>query len=718
MWRWIAKLSLGILLVGCTSAELAHTDSTQSLNGYWDFKRLNSENAEQTSIAVPSNWHSSGVEYSGSALYQTNFDVSNYDSSKRYWLKFDAVDYQARVALNNMPFAPHSGYFAPFDYEVTNVIKSNDNQLSVVVTSENDQKVEDWSLNKKEIKGVLNHHDTRPGGAWSDRGQEANSGGIWGSVALERTGPIAIKTLKFVPEISRDGETTGQLKLTLNSSITTDATIVIALQRHNTDRPEATIERYEFTRSLNKGKSDILWTIPSMKRDLWWPYDWGKPTLYDLRVEVFEGERILSHQCSEKIGFRHFEYSEDNQHFYVNFQPYFIRGTNYIGSQWLGEMGNEEYERDLMLMREANINSVRVHAHVAGKRFYDKADELGLIVWQDFPLQWGYEDSISLVAEAESQARDMIDMLYNHPSIAFWSAHNEPPWDATWMKYKYRSYRPDHNVELTKAVYQALEAADDHRIARQASYTHEHPWFGWYSGHYKDYRKIAGPPIISEFGAQSFPDIDVVEAILNGESNWPLNKAQLKKLSYHNYQHHETLNIAGVEIGDSLNSYIVNSQRYQRQVNKYAAEQLRLKKNKGIAAIYQFMFVDSWQAVTWAILDVERNPKPAYFAVKESFQPVLAVASINNDISSTLIDISVINDSREEISQASISLECIDDSHQPKRCWEQNNILIGSNSISNIASVPVDKVSSEFVINIRSKDGVMISSNHYSTGDY
>lgn len=40
-------------------------------------------------------------------------------------------------------------------------------------------------------------------------------------------------------------------------------------------------------------------------------------------------------------------------------------------------------------MRDANINAVRVHAHVASQAFYDQADESGMLVWQDMPLQWG-----------------------------------------------------------------------------------------------------------------------------------------------------------------------------------------------------------------------------------------------------------------------------------------------------------------------------------------
>jgi beta-mannosidase len=130
------------------------------------------------------------------------------------------------------------------------------------------------------------------------------------------------------------------------------------------------------------------------------------------------------------------------------------------------------------------------------------------------------------------------------------------------------------------------------------------------------------------------------------------------------------------------------------------------------------MFVDSWQAVTWAILDAERNPKPAYFAIKESFQPILAIASVNDDKSSKIINISVINDSRSEFSKATVSIECFDNNNELNLCWEQSDVIIASNSISDIASVPLNMVGSEFVIDIKSRDGEVISSNHYSKGDY
>ena len=53
-----------------------------------------------------------------------------------------------------------------------------------------------------------------------------------------------------------------------------------------------------------------------------------------------------------------------------------------------------------------------------------------MLIWQDFPLQWGYREDPEFIQQAISQGKDMIRLLYNHPAVMAWSLHNEPPWDA------------------------------------------------------------------------------------------------------------------------------------------------------------------------------------------------------------------------------------------------------------------------------------------------
>ena len=83
-----------------------------------------------------------------------------------------------------------------------------------------------------------------------------------------------------------------------------------------------------------------------------------------------------------------------------------------------------ELLRDVQLAVDANLDLLRIHAHVTRLELYDAADAAGLLLWQDLPLQWGYARGTR--KEAVRQAREMVDLLGHHPSIALWCAHNEP----------------------------------------------------------------------------------------------------------------------------------------------------------------------------------------------------------------------------------------------------------------------------------------------------
>lgn len=692
------------LLTSCSLFKSPHNAITysQSLNGDWLLELIQPEPSQKnnnqlpnTFITVPNNWVNEGINHAGLAAYRRQFSLPMFNSpsaynqaslntdNSRYWIDFQAVDYAASVRLNNVDVGSHKGYFSPFSFDVSAMIKREDNQLEVLVDSPNEPLTQDWSLNKTLIKGVLNHHDTRPGGAWSDRGQDRNSGGIWGDVGLRKTGLVAIDNVKATAQVIdvNNRQTMGRVAIALDSTYQGDVNVRLSLQRTestlksgmNKDVDEDMAEAYQFTASVVEGKQVIHWQLPQAQRALWWPWDWGNPNLYRLSVEISVNQ-ALSDSRYQNIGFRKFQFDEDEGVFYVNDRDYFIRGTNYIASQWLGGVSELDYASDIKLMRKANINSIRVHAHVAGRDFYQQADKQGMVVWQDFPLQWGYSDTAEFRQEAVSQVQDMTDMLYNHASIAFWCGQNEPPWDATWMKYKYPTYKTDKNEQLTEAVYQQLRTVNDGRIVRKASYTAEHPWLGWYSGSYTDYSQKPKTAIISEFGAQAMPNYRAVIDMLGEEPKWPLSNKVIEQLSYHNYQPHETLQIAKVNEGESLSQFVTNSQEYQRLVTKSAIEQLRLNKGQGLAAIYQFMFNDSWNAITWSVLDVDRIAKPGFMAMQQAYQPVLAILQRDKS-EDELVSVTIINDSLATYQNMTLMIK----DHENDDIWVMNNLNIQAN---------------------------------------
>jgi beta-mannosidase len=605
-----------------------------SLGGEWKFAsgHLQPDNAylpiyndrNWRSIVVPSNWFLKGQDLSGVAWYRHHFQIDRSLKGKVIQLVFDGVDYTGDVWLNGHYLGFHEGYFQPFRFVVSDDLKYNsDNILVVKVNSPIEEPGKVWSLHKRIIKGVLNHHDTRPGGAWSVRGQEQNTGGIWAPVSLQISDRVAITHQQVTPKLDTNSRNTiAHVDLTIINPTPKPQTVQLSLQLRSVNFQEPPDSPILQEQILKPGINQIAIKIPKTAPHLWWTWEHGKPDLYKVKTEILSKNKLLA-RSSTTFGFRTIRLNPQSQSWELNGRRMFVRGTNYIASQWLSEMTREKYSIDLKLMQQANINSIRVHAHIEAEEFYRLCDEMGLLVWQDFPLQWGYSDAAEFVTEATRQANDMVTMLYNHPSIFTWSIHNEPPWDATWMKDKYPDYNPKQNRALDETIYNSLRSRDSTRHLHLASTTSEHPWYGWYSGKWQDYGKATKQPLITEFGAQALPNRSSLERIFTADELFPDTPAKLAKWKYHNFQPHETFNLAKVPMGKTIAEFIDNTQQYQAQLTQFAAESYRRQRYQPVSAIFQFMFVEDWPSINWGIVDYWRQTKPGYEMLKRAYQPIL-----------------------------------------------------------------------------------------------
>jgi beta-mannosidase len=638
-----AKLGLLLLLLQAypICAQPAASQEIQvSLGGEWRWKsaalspadmyKVTSSDQNWQSMQVPSNWFLQGHDLSGQVWMRKTFSVSKQYQGRMAQLIFEGVDYAADVWLNGTYLGFHEGYFQPFRFEVTRYLRfGSENVLVVRVDSPNEEFAHAWSLHKRLIKGVLNHHDTRPGGAWSDRGQEANTGGIWAPVYLKITDGSSISDFRVnVSPVNADAERSdgndwnAEADLTVDSQRDENSSVVI----------ETTIEPDNFSAEsgggnrqtviLHHGQNSVSIRTLVRGTQRWWSWDQGAQPLYRITLRILDGARIID-QVEDVIGFRTVRVLPSTQQWVMNGRRVFLRGTNYISTQWLSEMTRERYESDLALIRRANINVIRVHAHIEAQEFYRACDRSGVLVWQDFPLQWGYTEDPGFESNAVSQAVDMVSLLFDRPSVIAWSMHNEPPWDAPWMQYRYKDYDSQQNKQLDQRLYQAVSAADPSRYTHLASETKEHPWFGWYSGVWQDYGKPTSQPLITEFGAQALPSLPALKKIVGRENIWPASDAQWAQWEYHNFQRHETFDLAHVPKGKNVNELIANTQEYQARLIQFAAESYRRERYQPVAAIFQFMFVEDWPSMNWGIVDYWREPKPGYAALAQAYQPLL-----------------------------------------------------------------------------------------------
>jgi len=420
------------------------------LNGMWTCYPEGAK--KETSVKVPSNWEKAGIgNYKGKLYYETCFCIEKLLKKKEYWLRFKGVDYSCKVWLNKNLVGKHIGYFQPFEFLITKPLKTGENQLLVEVDS-GPEKDSNWPEHKKHVKGVFGHHDIRPGSWHPKYGQDCSTGGIWNDVMLLYTDRLRILDVKC------------QTQLTKNL---TSAKVTFYVSIVNTS-PEAAICVLKTTLGLQKkihvpsGTHIYPIQLNIKNPELWWCWDQGKPYLYRTIISlIHKGRAIDTHRV--EFGIREVKLTE-NMEFYLNKRKVFLRGTNIIPEEYLSTYTTQRIQQDLVLAKEANINTLRVHAHVTRKEFYKYCDKTGILIWQDFPLQWEYSNDEEFIWIAKAQLKDMINYLYNHPSIILWCTHNEP------IKSKQR---------LDPILYKTAKKLDGTRAILQSSDFEEHPYPGW-----------------------------------------------------------------------------------------------------------------------------------------------------------------------------------------------------------------------------------------------
>lgn len=115
---------------------------------------------------------------------------------------------------------------------------------------------------------------------------------------------------------------------------------------------------------------------------------------------------------------------------------------------------------------------------------------------------------------------------------------------------------------------------------------------------------------------------------MRGGDQWP---PDWRGLAYHDFQYDQTFHVAGIELGESLEAFVANSQRYQADLLKFAIEHYRRQKYTKIGGLFQFMFMDCWPSITWSVLSYARVPKQGYHTLQQVYQPVLPIAEISRN---------------------------------------------------------------------------------------
>ena len=586
-------------------------------------------------VAVPGHWRGSDAfaTSDGPLLYRTRFEHDRPGTHDRHWLCFDGLFYQGDVWLDGGYVGDTEGYFFPHTFEVTEAFRERtEHTLGVEVTCSPQRD----RTAKRNITGVFQH--------WNTGDPDANPGGIWRPVRIERTGPVRIRHLRV---LCRDANAT-------RAQVSFRAVLDAAEAGEVTLRSTVGDTEVVDVRRLAAGENQVEWNVRVDDPALWWPHALGDQPLHDVVVEVTphpEGEDApsrdtpVSHRLTRRIGLRQLHLRAWVLH--VNGERLFTKGANLGPTRMaLADATGDELRRDVALAKEANLDLLRIHAHITRPELYDAADEAGMLLWQDFPLQWGYARTIR--KQAQRQAREAVDLLGHHPSIAIWCGHDEPlaldiePGDSSDVtafagRYLAAQELPTWNKTiLDRSVKRALDRADGTRpvIAHSGVLPHpplldgtdSHLSFGWNHG---DERDLAGfarllprqVRFVSEFGAQAVPET----AGFCRPEDWP-------DLDWDHLAHAHGLQKAvfdrRVPPADhpSFASWQRATQAYQAELLRHHVETLRRLKYRPTGGFTQFLLADGHPGVTWSVLDHERVPKAGYAALRDACRPVIVVA--------------------------------------------------------------------------------------------
>jgi len=648
---------------------------TTTLDGTWQLRPTDTfrqgfyplDDATWLEQDLPAHWqqHPLLEHYAGKVVYRKRFALQGLGvggwglgvglvaPNPRYWLRLNGTFYWSQPYFNGVDLGRHEGYFAAQEHEVTPWVAAENTLLVEVECPEERDK-----RGKRMIAGVFSH--------WDCIDPATNPGGIWLPVELIATGPTRIKQLLLHTQTIGDATAELRYRVDLDAASAGDITLRWTLTPKNF---AGEIQVIEQRRALAAGQQELAGLLDVRDPQLWWTHDLGHPSCYTISLAVTQ-DGAVSDERALTFGIRRFEMQKSIV--YINGVRLFIKGNNYApGDTRIATMTSERYMTDMQLVQECHMNMLRVHAHVDHPLFYDAANMAGILLWQDFPLQWLYRREV--LPEARRQVGQMVRQLYNHPSLAIWCMHNEPLYvvdtkDESWHT-RLRTYASvllwnwNRNV-LDTQLKRLTEQADRTRPAVRSSGeysvpglregTDAHFYYGWYMtyGPLRRWESVVRrlPNTLrfaTEFGTQSFPNL---------ESSVRFMDADIAKIDWdhlvarHQFQANVMDHWLNWRAARSLAELVALTQDYQCTINRYYIDRLRFHKYRPTGGIIPFLFHDPNPAVLWSIVDYWRVPKRSYAAMRLAFSPqyLFTVLSQDHYLPGVAIDlpIYVVNDAQ------------------------------------------------------------------------
>lgn len=665
--------------------------------------------------------------------YTIQFNVTEDISDQLVRIDFEGVDFSCDVWLNGTHLGSHKGAFSSFSFDVTDVLRVSKKNLEST----------NMLVVKLDPPPQVNANVAGLKTPWfGDYWRDLIPFGINRKVKMVTSGKVRIDDVYANTTVNDNGtaDVIMEVEVENTSGESKEMTVIASIEGKNFDAKPITIET---TETVPPGKKIIKQKIHVKKPELWWPWDLGKPNLYQAKVSVKEGK--VNHDFNEvTFGIRKVEmawnpgFTLDEVSFprttLINGKVHFIRSACWGGPPdiFVGRTSPDEYAKLIQLAKDANMNNIRIFGWHPPEipEFYELCNEAGLTVWQDvIPLGTGniskdrkkidriMQEAISVIKERRNHPSLIMmeggeEMLLRTRDAHFGRAFLEELGD-TLQSYAKLPYVPDSPL----TCHVSLEAGFKPKEAKHAL------MYFYAMGHalMEDWYQKLDYPIIPEFAITSVPNVESLEKFIPEEEMWPPGLswghhwADLDRLRMQNWDAFND------EKTGSLQEFVDATQDAQGIIFQNGVEYFRRQK-PNLSGIALCHLITYWPDMKWGIIDNYQQPKRSYDYVKRAYQPLLVNFNFKkrrwqND-EPFIGEIWVVNDLYESYNDCKVELQIKDDSGNSLKSAEFDISEIEENSAKKFFEINEDilsEVEKNFTVhlNLKDKNDDLLSANEY-----
>lgn len=349
--------------------------------------------------------------------------------NENFVLQCDGLDFRGILMVNGKEAGQFGNAFLLHTFNLKSFLKPVCNTIAFVFETQPQNLAQiGWTSKIKEWKPRFNY-----GWDWVPRIVQI---GIFEKVTISlcKEDQPEIQNLQILTDADKTSDT-GELKIKadLNKSAILHGKINVLLS----DQDGKTVFAEQLpTKEMVQQK---IWKDLKIKR--WWPNGFGKQTLYRLKVSLLDESGTAVQVVTRQIGFKNIQWlpclgakaEADPWICSINNQPLFLQGVNWTPIRPnFADLKEEDYRMRLTKYKELGLNTIRVWGggFLEKEWLYDLCDEMGILVWQDFPMSSSGIDNTPPDGAEEIYGMTQIVKTYvkrlqHHASFLIWCAGNE-----------------------------------------------------------------------------------------------------------------------------------------------------------------------------------------------------------------------------------------------------------------------------------------------------